>query len=284
MSKSQTYHSRKPELSNTKSGLSNDQKVPDRATGHEIGDLHNIDNRVTQIKQSEENYIDLPNTLYHIDKQVINYIRDTISPTLYINGDVVKVPVVYAESEKFQQIQRYGYMRDRNGKIQCPVIAIKDTSIELDGDYPRLRATNAHGGNQIVYRQQYSRQNPYDKFSTLKNQAPNAVFQSFTFPEVVIAKYDLILWTDYRSEIKELIEHFMHYNGKAFGQRGEGQPYVTTIEGFNKDMTDDIGEDKIVGFTLNLSTRGYVIPRHNVEEQQHRNLSVGKVVLTERVD
>lgn len=275
-----TYNSRKPDLVRTKSAFNLDNEVPSRPEGSEIGVVEGYDNRVTQIRQDQENYIELENTLYHIDKQVLKYIQHTITPSIYINDQVVQIPVIYAESEKYASIQRYGYIRDHSGKLQSPLIALKDTGISKDDEYNRLRVTKAYG-NEISYVQQYNQQNTYDRFSVLQQQVPKRVFQSVVFPEVIICEYDLVIWTDLRSEMKEVVEQFMTYDGKAFGENGMGQPYITTIEGFNKEMTDGIGENKIVSYTLSLKTRGYVIPRHNREPRQHRNVSISKIVLKE---
>lgn len=277
------YNSRKPEIVRTKSGFNLDNDIPSRPEGSEIGVIEGYDGRETQIRQDQERYIELENTLYHIDKQVINYIQYTITPTISVNDEIVKIPVIYAEAEKYASIQRYGYIRDHSGKLQSPLIAIKDTGISYDDNYERLRTTKAYG-NEITYIQQYNQQNSYDQFSTLKQQYPKNVFQSIAFPEVIQCEYDLTIWTDMRSEMKEVLEQFMTYNGKAFGMNGEGQPYITTITGFDKDMTDGIGENKIISFKLSLKTRGYVIPRHNREPRQHRNLSIGKIILTERTE
>ena len=68
-------------------------------------------------------------TIEDVDFAIISFIRDVIKPQIVENGQTIDVPVMYANGEKWAQVQARGYMRDRKGKIMTPVISIRRTNI-----------------------------------------------------------------------------------------------------------------------------------------------------------
>tara|TARA_R100000664_G_C2744339_1_gene132341 strand:- start:72 stop:440 length:369 start_codon:yes stop_codon:yes gene_type:complete len=113
----------KKELNKTYSSFSNNQ----------------IANRADQIRRDND-IIKTPKcTVEDVDWAVMSYIRDIIKPTVIENGQTIDIPVMYANGEKWAQVQAKGFMRDRKGKIMTPVISIRRTAITERDTLKKIR-------------------------------------------------------------------------------------------------------------------------------------------------
>ena len=56
------------------------------------------------------------------DEAVSYYFNNVIKPSVMINGDRVNVPVMYGAPERWKGVQKDGYFRDKEGKLQVTLI------------------------------------------------------------------------------------------------------------------------------------------------------------------
>ena len=67
-----------------------------------------------------------------IDTTIAEYMTDTIIPELNEQGNSIKVPLIYGNSERWNNARKDGYLRDARGRIQIPIVMFKRNSIERD--------------------------------------------------------------------------------------------------------------------------------------------------------
>jgi plasmid maintenance system antidote protein VapI len=97
--------------------------------------------------------------------------EEVIQPTVMQNGVVQQVPFIYGSPERWKQIQKDGYYRDKKGKIMLPLITFKRNNIEKVRNVAnKLDANSPH----LVYnfQKKYSVKNAYDNFALLNNLKP----------------------------------------------------------------------------------------------------------------
>ena len=81
--------------------------------------------RARQISVKDDN-VKLPTvSIKDIDTAVFYYFRNVIKPTVSQNGTQIDVPVIYGNPERWTSVQKDGFLRDRNGKVQVPLIMFK---------------------------------------------------------------------------------------------------------------------------------------------------------------
>lgn len=68
--------------------------------------------------------------LKDVDEAIFFYFNNVIKPSVTQNSLKVNVPVLYGSPERWAAVQKDGYYRDNNGKIQTPLIMIKRDSVE----------------------------------------------------------------------------------------------------------------------------------------------------------
>ena len=75
-----------------------------------------------EIARRDDDVIRTPQrTLYDIDYAIKWYIENKIRPQVTSNKNIVAVPVIFSNGEKWDNVQRLGYTRDEKGKLQSPL-------------------------------------------------------------------------------------------------------------------------------------------------------------------
>ena len=85
------------------------------------------------------------------------------------NSKKKNVPVLYGSPERWSAVQKNGFIRDRHGKIQLPLIIVKRDSIEKNRNLGNKMDAN-NPNNFGVFEKKYSSKNRYDRFSLLNNR------------------------------------------------------------------------------------------------------------------
>src|SRR6056300_774478 len=100
--------------------------------------------------------------LIDIDTTIAEYMVDVIIPDVEENGNMVKVPLLYGNAERWNNARAKGYLRDQRGKIQIPLVMFKRNSIERDASLAQFKDVNT----LPAYRK-YSQKNKYDRFNVI---------------------------------------------------------------------------------------------------------------------
>ena len=87
------------------------------------------------------------------------------------NGVKINVPILYGSPERWAAVQKDGFYRDKNGKIQTPLIIFKRDSIEKNRTLGNKLDANSPN-NFAIFEKKFSKKNIYDRFSTLVNRDP----------------------------------------------------------------------------------------------------------------
>ena len=90
-------------------------------------------------------------SLIDVDTTIADYMSSVIVPDLEENGNLVKVPLIYGNAERWKGARKDGYLRDERGKIQIPLVMFKRNSIERDESL-----TNFKDINKIASYKRYS--------------------------------------------------------------------------------------------------------------------------------
>ena len=219
------------------------------------------DNRFTRandVRRDDDTLKELRIGLFDLDYCIKWYFDNVIRPQITEFGKQVLVPVMHGAPEKWKNMQADGYFRDKNGKIQTPLISYKRTGItknktlgsKVDANFPQLYFTE-----EI----KYDKQNKYDQFSILTNSKPIRSFITTVIPEFIDATYDVVVWTEFEDQMNNIIEPVIYTEGSFWGDP-ERFKFRTKIDNFTNttDLLQD--QDRIVRTTFTITMFGYIIP------------------------
>lgn len=220
--------------------------------------------RDTQIRRDKDKTRNLGVTLYDIDFAVKTYIDQTIQLKIEDNGEQIPVPIIYANAEKWASIQRNGYLKDKKGKTLAPLITFRRSAVNIKSELKKNKVATT---KQLAYvmKQKYNRLTPYDKFSSLYGvKAPQEYFIT-PIPDYVDVTYDFICWAEYQTQLNTIIENFVYFNGKAFGDKNSFK-FATMLDGLTMEDTNTTGQDRLVRANFQLTVHGYLLPKDIARE------------------
>ena len=85
-------------------------------------------NRANQVRRDDDVVRTPKRTVYDIDYAIKWFLDNEIQPQVEANGELINVPVIFANGEKWDNVRRLGYLRDEKGMLQSPIIVIKRNS------------------------------------------------------------------------------------------------------------------------------------------------------------
>lgn len=193
-----------------------------------------------------------------IDEAIFYYMENVIKPTVQQNGVIQKVPVIYGSPERWKQIQKDGYYRDKKGKIMMPLITFKRNQIERNRGLSRkLDANNPN--NVQIFTKRYSNKDSYNSFDILNNRSPQEQQYAVVMPDYVNITYDFIVSTYYVEQLNKVIEA-INYSSNSYWGNPERFKFKATIDSFATPIELASGGERTVKSTFQLKLYGYIIP------------------------
>ena len=196
--------------------------------------------------------------LLDVDASIMYYFNNVIKPTVMEQGEEVKVPLMYANPERWAAIRKTGFMRDSKRQIITPVIVFKRTSMskrseiavdKLDANEPKLFYT---------FEKKHSSQNRYNRFSADRGILPQRELYNVAMPDYVTLNYECIIFTAYIEQMNKIIEKVNWSDGSYWGEPGKLK-FQANIESF-EDSTEMSDGERFIKTTFSLQLYGYLVP------------------------
>ena len=193
-----------------------------------------------------------------IDEAIAYYMEEVIKPTVIQNGTVQQVPFIYGSPERWKQVQKDGYYRDKKGKIMLPIITFKRNNIEkIRNVANKLDANNPH--NVSIFQKPYSVNNAYDNFSLLNNKRPQKINYAVVVPDYVNITYDFIIATYYIEQLNKIVEA-INYASDSYWGNPERYQFRARIDSFATPVQVEQKGERSVKATFSLKLYGYLVP------------------------
>ena len=215
-------------------------------------------NRGEITRRDDDNINDISVSLQDHDEAIMYYFNNVIKPSVVTNGNRVNVPLIYGSPERWKGVQRDGYYRDKEGKIQTPLIMFKRNSVEkrrdlgnkMDANNPQL---------YYVFQSAYNKRNQYDNFSVLQSRTPNKEYHAVVVPDFVRLKYSFIIWCDYVSQMNKIVEA-INYASDSYWGDGERFKFNARIDTFTNRVEVAQGSNRMIKTDFGLDLQGYIVP------------------------
>lgn len=214
--------------------------------------------RTNEIRHDDFSDKEVKIGLYDIDFAIKYYFENIIRPTITEFGNEVPVPVMYGSPEKWKNVRQDGFMRDKQGKILCPVIAYRRTSIEKNRQLGSKVDANNPVGYYPTY-MTYTRENRYDQFSILNNIKPQPTTYNVIVPEYINLTYDVLVWTDFVENMNGLLESILYSEGSFWGEK-ERFKFRTKVDNITTITDLQSDNDRLVRSTFSMNVFGYIVP------------------------
>ena len=222
-------------------------------------------------------------TLKDVDTSVMNYIKDVIRPSIREANETIKVPILYGNEERWNNVRRRGVLRDRNNIIILPVIVLKRTSVEKNTELSQgFEHDVQREYAEVLRKPQWSKKNRYDRFSVQTNKKPTFENLVTTMPNFVNISYEFVLLTSYMEQMNVLIEEFVEHSNNYWGD-GEDYKFLSTVESISDASEMAADSERIIKSTFSVITKAYLLPEYTNSVITNKISQIRKEITPTRV-
>ena len=200
--------------------------------------------------------------LKEIDTAVIKHVQNIMKPKIKEQNEIISVPVLYGNEERWKSIKARGTLRDKNGVLILPIIVIKRTSLAMNDQLPFSFDNDVKGKFINVVRSSsgWSKNNRYDRFAVLTGQQPVQEFVKTGMPDFVICSYSVVMMTSFIEQMNDLnnlwIEHLETYFGDQTSYR-----FLSSLSGdISNEVEMESQGERMIRNELTIEIKGYMIP------------------------
>lgn len=196
--------------------------------------------------------------LRDIDEAIFYYFNNVIKPSVIQNGSKKIVPVLYGSPERWASVQKDGFYRDRNGKIQVPLIFFKRDSVEKNRNLGNKM--DANNPTQFgVFEKKWSKKNQYDRFSALLTRSIAKEYQGVVMPDYLNINYSCTIFTEYVEQMNGIIES-INYASDAYWGDPDKFNFRAMIDDYTTITELVQGQDRSVKTNFQIKLLGHVVP------------------------
>ena len=242
-------------------------------------------NRANATRRDTDKQKNFTVTLLDIDTSIINTLNDTLRLQVNDNGEVVKVPVIYGNPERWFAMKKFGHIRDNQGKILLPAIMVRRKSVENNKE---LATFNRYLNYETIMN--YSEKNKYDRFDLMNKgvfaSKPTKQIYSVSLPVQVNITYECIIWTDYVDQNNKLLEQ-INYAAKDYWGDAERFKFRARIDSYTIEQEVNDGEDRNIKTTFDINVNAYLLNENyitnlnGVKNTTQKLFTVRKIMLQE---
>lgn len=217
--------------------------------------------------------------LIDIDTTIADYMSSVVIPDVEENGNILKVPLIYGNAERWEGARKNGYIRDKRGRIQVPLIMFKRNSIERSDLMANFKEVNI-----ISTYQKYSKKNRYERFSLQNGVAPTRDLYNINVPDYVTLTYEVMIWTSFTEHMNTIVEAFQYATDRYWGKE-DGYKFKVKIDSFDTQQEVGAGSERIIRTTFNMIVNAYLLPeRYNAKPVVKKGKTLKRVVFGVETD
>lgn len=220
--------------------------------------LENRQNRALQRSVKSDDVKQFSIGLKDIDETIVYYFNNVIRPSVIQNGTKINVPILYGSPERWAAVQKDGFYRDKNGKIQAPLIMFKRDSVEKNRSLGNKMDAN-NPNNFGIFKKRYSKKNAYDRFSILNNRIPVDEYYGVIIPDYVNISYSCVIFTQYVEQMNKIVESINFASDSYWGDP-ERFKFRAMIDNYTTAVELNQGQDRTVKTTFTINMMGHIVP------------------------
>lgn len=242
-------------------------------------------NRANVTRRDDDTTKDISIGIQDHDEAIVYYFNNVIKPSVVTNGERIDVPLIYGSPERWKGVQRDGYFRDKNGKIQTPVIMFKRNSVEKRRDLGKKMDAN-NPQLQYTFQKKYTLKNQYDNFSVLQNRIPQREVHAVVVPDYVTLNYSFIIWTDFVAQNNKIVEA-INYASDSYWGDFERFKFNARIDSFANKLELSQGTNRIVKTDFTVKIQGYIIPdamSTSISKHPTKTFTKSQISISENVE
>ena len=216
-------------------------------------------NRGTLRSRNDDKVKNISVGLMDIDATIMYYFNNVIKPTVEENSEIIKVPLMYSNPERWDMVQKKGYLLDNKKQLIIPLIAFKRSSIEKDTEMSVDKIDPREPKLFYTFQKRYTEKNRYDKFSVQQGLNKTKELYTVGVPDYVNLTYDFVIWTSYTEQMNKIVEKLIWSEGAYWGEDGKFK-FRTAIDSYTDASEVSVNSERLIRTNFSVTLRGYLLP------------------------
>ena len=216
-------------------------------------------NRGTLRARGDDQVKNISVGLMDIDAAIMFYFNNVIKPTVMENDETIKVPLMYSNPERWNSIQKNGYLIDNKKQLIIPLIVFKRNSISKDENLSVDKIDPLNPKLFYTFQSKYSKENRYDNFSVQQGLNKTKELYTVGVPDYVNLEYEFIVWTSYTEQMNRIIEKIIWSEGSYWGEDGKFK-FRTSIDNYTDASEFTVNSERLIRTNFSVTLKGYLIP------------------------
>ena len=216
-------------------------------------------NRGTLRSRGDDQVKNISVGLMDIDAAIMFYFNNVIKPTVLENDETIKVPLMYSNPERWNSIQKNGYLIDNKKQLVIPLIVFKRNSISKDESLAIDKIDPLSPKLFRTFQSKYSQKNRYDNFSVQQGLNKTKELYTVGVPDYVNLEYEFIVWTSYTEQMNRIIEKIIWSEGSYWGEDGKFK-FRTSIDNYTDASEFTVNSERLIRTNFSVTLKGYLIP------------------------
>ena len=216
-------------------------------------------NRGTLRSRGDDTVKNISVGLMDIDAAIMFYFNNVIKPTVLENDETIKVPLMYSNPERWNSIQKNGYLIDNKKQLVIPLIVFKRNSISKDESIAIDKIDPLSPKLFRTFQSKYSQKNRYDNFAVQQGLNKTKELYTVGVPDYVNLEYEFIVWTSYTEQMNRIIEKIIWSEGSYWGEDGKFK-FRTSIDNYTDASEFTVNSERLIRTNFSVTLKGYLIP------------------------
>ena len=216
-------------------------------------------NRGTLRARGDDQVKNISVGLMDIDAAIMFYFNNVIKPTVMENDETIKVPLMYSNPERWNSIQKNGYLIDNKKQLIIPLIVFKRNSISKDENLSVDKIDPLNPKLFYTFQKKYSKENRYDNFAVQQGLNKTKELYTVGVPDYVNLEYEFVVWTSYTEQMNKIIEKIIWSEGSYWGEDGKFK-FRTSIDNYTDASELSVNSERIIKTNFTVTLKGYLIP------------------------
>ena len=236
--------------------------------------------RQNQIKIKDSD-IQIPEqTLKKIDGAIVDVFDEKINIYVVENNNKIKVPVYISTPERWSNIKKERFLRDKNKKVILPLCFIKRNNIEVVADKNQI----PNDYNKISIIKKLSQDNTYLNSRWESKLSPIYEIIDVTIPLYLNITYTVMLWTRYIESMNMIIEQILlnHNKGNIIQDTFSLKWSFDSIadESNVEDFSDEL---RLITNSFDFNLEGLFWKKDSKNKNFRKILTPSKITVTEKL-
>ena len=222
-------------------------------------------------------------TLKDLDTTILSHVKDVMRPSIKEANEVIKVPVMYGNEERWKSVRKRGVLRDKNNALVLPLIMWKRTDIAKNTLSTQGMEHDVKGNQiDVVRANKWSKDNQYDRFSVQQGVQPVYDVITTGMPNYTDVTYEFILWTNFIEQMNPLVESFVDQSNTYWGE-GENNKFLCVLENISDASEMNQDWERFIKSTFTVTSKAYLLPEYLNSVITNKVSNMKKFTTTSRV-